>query len=81
MDRKKVKKLRREYTVVLREKLLQMYEGNARENEFLVQGSSYRELTVHVQCICIPLHSAIYLPLEWNSYMYIFMGNTIQALL
>ena len=27
------------------------------------------------------LHSAIYLPLEWNSYMYIFMGNTIQALL
>ena len=31
-----------------------MYEGNARENEFLVQGSSYRELTVHVQCTCIP---------------------------
>ena len=51
---KKVKKLKREYAVVLREKLLQMYEGNARENEFLVQGSSYRELTVHVQCICIP---------------------------
>ena len=51
---KKVKKLRREYTVVLREKLLQMYKGNARENEFLVQGSSYWESTVHVQCTCIP---------------------------
>ena len=51
-----MKKLKREYKVVLREKLLQMYEGNARENEFLVQGSryNYRELTVHVQCICIP---------------------------
>ena len=31
-----------------------MYEGNARENECLVQGSSYRESTVHAQCTCIP---------------------------